>query len=194
MDETLMARSRTMEDAFFARQDQVLLEQMRRAEEGMSRRQALADALAIDDEAVLDALVARGLHADEAAALMLVPVIAVVWADGDVAEAERDVVLRAIETHGVISGSPAHSVVEHWLERRPDPGLLVVWKAYARTLLAALPVPVAHSLARSLLACAQSAALAAGGFLGFGRVSPDEQRVLDEVAAALGIAADPAAV
>ena len=77
--------------------------------------------------------------------------------------------------------------LEHWLEKRPDAKLLVLWKGYVTALVPTLTESAQKALKEDLLGRARAVATAAGGLLGFGnKVSASEQAVLEELEKAFG--------
>src|SRR5690242_3342880 len=80
--EILRDRERALEDEFFRREDQRLLEHLGALRVAASTREALAKASGITDPVLLDMLVAHGIKAETVAALSFVPLLEVAWADG----------------------------------------------------------------------------------------------------------------
>jgi hypothetical protein len=178
MEESLMVPGRDLEEAFFRKNDQELIERMRAEKSAEARRKALAEVSGIKDRAVLDQLVAHDIRPETLTALTLVPVIEVAWADGEVQPEERHAVLKAAEQNGVARGSAAYELIGHWLAQKPDPKLLATWNLYVRSLCAVLPESTRQKLKGDLLGHAETVARAAGGILGLGRVSADEKVAL----------------
>ncbi|MCE2391764.1 MAG: hypothetical protein J4G09_09820 [Proteobacteria bacterium] len=181
-NEVLSDRRKALEEQFFQKQDEALRERLRSEREGAERKQALASASGIHDDAVLEAIVASDIGPDTLAALGVVPLVAVAWADGRVERREREAVLRAAAEAGLDPEDPSYALLESWLEQRPDAELLDAWRDYA----AALPADVRARLAPDLLARARAVAEAAGGFLGMGsKISGEEERVLESLSRSL---------
>ena len=181
----LADRKKGLEEAFFAEQDAILRRRLREADQAKAHRDALASASSISDAGVLDKLAAAGLTSETLAALSLVPLVAVAWADGEVDERERAAALSAADEAGLSRGSPSHALLEGWLAQRPPPGLYVAWKAYAAALSATLDPHARQTLRTGVMDRARTVAEAAGGFLGLGRrVSDAERATLDELARA----------
>ena len=178
MEDSLNMPGRDLEEAFFRKNDQELIERMHAEKAAEARRKALADVSGISDRAVLDQLVAHNIRPETLAALTLVPVIAVAWADGEVQPEERHAVLKAAEHNGIARGSAAHELIDRWLAQKPDAKLLATWNLYVRSLCAVLPEPTRQELKADLLGHAEAVARSAGGLLGLGSVSSDEKIVL----------------
>jgi hypothetical protein len=174
--------ARSLEDAFFAKKDAELLEKLRKEGRQKERRKALREALPKADDALLDHLLEIGLGPETVLALVLVPLLAVAWADGQVEPGERAALLKAAEERGVAPGSPAHRLLEGWLERRPGPQLLEAWKRYVPVLRDSLEEAERGAMRARIIELARGVAEAAGGFLGLGsKTSPAERAVLDEI-------------
>jgi hypothetical protein len=184
-DHVLGDRERALEDAFFARQERELLEKLRDADRTRSHAEAIAAASGIRDEAVLRQITALGLGAETVAALALVPLALVAWADGSLDSKERAAVMDAAREGGVASGSEAARLLDTWLATPPGAELKAAWRGYAAALSANLDDAARATLRRETVGRARRVAEAAGGVLGLGRkVSEAEERVLNELDAA----------
>lgn len=184
-DELLGNRRKALEDQFFVQQDRELIEAMREKREGEARREALRVASGISDQAVLDHLSALGIGPEALAALSLVPLVAVAWADGRVDEPERRAVLRGAESQGVKPGESAYQLLAGWLDRHPGSELVSAWKEYASALCAEIDSAARARLREDLMGRARAVAESAGGFLGLGSVSSEEAAVLEDLERAL---------
>ena len=178
----LNSAARKLEDAFFAKENARLLQQMRERTRQQERRQALRDVVRVDDEALIERLIALGIEPETVLALQLVPLAAVAWADGQIEPRERDAVLKAAAAQGVVPDSVAGKMLDSWLQQRPSAELVDAWKSHMRGLLPLLSPNERDQIRASALERARSVADAAGGFLGLtSRVSPQEKAVLDEL-------------
>ncbi len=172
-------RKHALEEAFFAQQDEALLRHLREAEATKSKKQALSAASGIADDAVLDKLVGLGVDGATVAALSLVPLVLVAWADGSLDDKERGAVLSAAAEAGVEEGGPGHQLLGRWLATTPPPNLLATWTDYIRAISPTLSEGARQDLKSDLLGRAQKVAESAGGFLGAGwKTSPAEKDVL----------------
>ena len=182
-DKGLSERRKALEEQFFQKQDAMLVERLRAEREGAERKRELASASGIHDDAVLEAIAAVDIRADTLAALGFAPLVAVAWADGRVDRREREAVLSTATEAGLAPGDDSLKLLERWLEERPGAELLETWRDYAGVL----PADVRAGLAAELLARARAVAAAAGGFLGLGgKISDEEERVLEVLERALG--------
>lgn len=177
--EFLNDRRRALEEAFFARETDAWRQRQRESAEAESRREGLQAASGITDAALLDRLAAQGLEAATLAALSLVPLVMVGWADGTLDEKERVALLRAAAEAGIASDSPARHSLTQWLSAPPPPALLEAWSEYIRASTAGMDAAARQTLKSGLLDRARGVAEAAGGFLGLGvRISPAESAML----------------
>ena len=151
---------------------------MRRAEAEQTRRKALAEVSGITDESVLDQLVEHDIHAETLAAFSLIPVIEVAWADGKIQPEEAKILLQALADAGISKDCVACRMVEQWMDQRPDPKLMEIWKNYTRVLMGELTPEAGESVKGTVMQHARAVAEAAGGFLGFARLSSQEEKVL----------------
>lgn len=179
--DTFVATGRSLEDTFFMEQDRKLRASKAELTKMAETKEALASVSGIKDQAVLQKLVEINVRPETLAALSAIPLVEVVWADGKVDADERKVVLEFAAKQGVTVGSVAHSLLERWLEHRPEDNLLAAWQAYVAGLCERLSPAERQSLKTELLRNAHAAAAASGGFLGIGSVSGKEKELLEKL-------------
>ncbi len=183
----LADREKALEELFFEKENRKLLERIRAEAEQVSAKQGLAELTGIRDEALLEKLVQLGIRPGKWAAVALIPLVEVAWADGAVEERERRAVLSAAEANGVTKGGAAYELLEQWLAARPDAAYLQAWGEYTVDLCAQLGEAERAALKQEILGRARQVAEAAGGILGLGnKISEAEQRALDELEKAFG--------
>ena len=184
--EILKERGDALENEFFARQNAKVAEVLREKLAAEAGREALANAAGISDEAVLDALEAAGITAHTLAALALVPLVAVAWADGKLDDAEREAIVRAAEQARV--GDENRVLLDGWLSAAPDAALLEAWKGYVGSLRDAMEAGAYAALRERIVGGARQVAESAGGFLGLGnKISASEAAVLEELEASFEV-------
>ncbi len=182
-DEVLGDRRRALEEQFFTQHNEQLRQQLRQSREKQASREALARVAGDAHPEVLDKLVELGISPETWAALEIVPLIEVAWADAQLEEKERSAVLAAAEANGITTGSPSHELLEDWLTHRPDGRLLAAWGEYIVDLCANLDPGQKDALRDEILGRARTVAEAAGGFLGLGsKISREEEVVLQQLA------------
>jgi len=183
--EILHDREKSLEDEFFRREDKRLIERLSDLQAAKTTREALAQASGIANPEVLDSLMSMGIRAETVAALALVPLVAMAWADGTLDSKERRAILERAHNRGMAAGSTAHVLLETWLDCRPDPKLLGAWTHMARGIHDRLGPGEAARFQAGLLEQARAVASASGGVLGLGaKVSRAEAAMLDRLEAA----------
>jgi hypothetical protein len=179
----LRDREKSLEEQFFARQSEELRDKLRAKQERERLREELRRIAVIKREDTIERMLELGITPATWAAIALIPLVEVAWANGRVDAKERRAVLSAAEMNGVEPGGPGHQMLDGWLGHRPDGRLLQAWGEYMVELCAALKPGEKRALRDELMGRARQVAEAAGGFLGLGnKISPEEQVVLDELA------------
>jgi hypothetical protein len=144
-------------------------------------REDIGAVMVLADLELCDRLIGVGITGSTGAALALVPVIDVAWADGKIQDPERIAILGG---EFGFSQPECRQLLEHWLTSRPSPGMMAAWTGYVRAL-ARVMLPGDHDELRdSLVNLCRGVAAAAGGIAGFGKVSSSEQKALDQISAA----------
>jgi hypothetical protein len=180
--EILRDRGRSLEDEFFRREDKRLTERLNELRAAEATREALGKASGITKPAVLEKLMELGIRAETVAALSIVPLVEVAWADGALDAKERRVV---VERAGIDRDSTAGALLEAWLDRRPDPKLLIAWTQLVQAMSEQLGPDEAARLKMGLLDRARAVAAATGGLFGVGsKISAPEAAMLAKLEAA----------
>jgi hypothetical protein len=183
----LETRRRTLEDAFFRKQDAILIDKFHKLEKMKETKQALQKVSGISDQKVLDKLVDLNVRPETLASLAMVPLIMIAWADGSMTAEERGAVLKAAAKNGFAKGSIDYALIESWLARRPPDSMLEAWTQYIQGLCANLnKTQIAH-LRDELIGHARDIAEISGGFLGLvSKISKAERSMIDRLKAAFG--------
>jgi hypothetical protein len=176
-EEFLDERRDALENEFFHKEDQKKIEALRDS----AGKDELRRVSGMTDDAVLDQLVSLGLSGKTVAALSLVPLIWVAWADGVIQDNERVAILNAAHGKGLEEGSPGYTLLESWLAKKPDDTLFGAWEQYIKTLARQLNDEQNRLLRTQIVNFARVVAESAGGFLGIGRVSGSEEKVLARI-------------
>ena len=182
--EFMEIRKKALEEAFFSKHNEKLLKKLREKAEKQAQKEALAEVTGVTDDTVLEQMVANNLCSETVAALYLVPLVEVAWADGEMQDKEREAILRSAEEHGVAKDSVAHELLESWLSRAPGAELLVTWKGCVEAMRDSLDTKAFTAMRDGMLGRAREVADAAGGFLGLSTISAKEQAMLEELEAA----------
>ena len=183
-DDALHRRERALEEEFFQRKNQQLLDKLRATFEQKVTGEKLQAATGITDPKVLERLVALQVRGETMAAFALYPLVEIAWADGKLDRAERDAILEAAAGEGILRGSPSYQALEAAMTEGPTENRRKVWLAYARDLSSRLDPEERRDVRDELLRRARRVALASGGVLGIARVSAKEKQVLDAITGA----------
>jgi len=175
---SFLASGRNLEDAFFLERDRQLIARKAELRRLAETKEALASVSGIQDPEVLEFLVQLEVRPETVAALSMVPLVEVVWADGKVDDQEKQVVLDFARQQGIPEGSVGGELLARWLEQRPEPALLAAWQLYIEALCERLSAHQRQHLKDELLRNVRAAAEASGGFLGIGKISSAEKAVL----------------
>jgi len=139
------------------------------------------------DPSLSETLAGLGIRTETLAALILIPLVRVAWADEHLDAEERSAVLRGAESVGIAQDSPSHALLRAWLEERPAPGVFEAWREFVTALCARLSIEGQLGLREDLLGRAREVAGAAGGFLGVRSISRREEAVLRDLESAFPV-------
>jgi tellurite resistance protein len=184
-DDALSKRGHALEDEYFRKKDQQLIEKMRLAGAAARVGRDLSAKSGIDDPEMLQELQALGFTPDTVILLPLVPVIQVSWADGSVAPAERKLIVELARSRGIDEGSAADRQLSEWLTRQPGPQVFANATRLIRGMLAAQSPDHPDLTADDLVRYAERIAAASGGIFGINRISAEERALLATIAAGL---------
>jgi len=183
-DHTLEERGRALENQFFDKENKAKISAMKDKLDAQKTREELRKASGMSDDTVLDKLVELGLRANTIAALSLVPLITVAWADGTIQDNERSAILQGAHGKGLEQGTDGYELLQTWLTKKPDGQLFEAWEAYIKALAGQLNDEQNRLLKNQIVGFAKMVATSAGGILGFGKVSGTEEKVLNRIEAA----------
>jgi hypothetical protein len=175
---------RTMEDLFYFEKDQRLLEARKALEQMKETKENLSKVSGIQNEAMLDKLIALDIRPETLATLFAIPLVEVAWADGEMQEQERDALFKYAEKAGLRKKNLDPKIMMAWLKQKPDPALMTAWVHYIQSLCRQLSESERQTLKEEVMTDARSIAQAAGGFLGFGKQSEEERKVLSQLESA----------
>lgn len=168
-----------LEDSFFQKQDKLLLEKLKEMQKMEESKENLTQVSGIKDPELLKKLIELNIRPETLTAVVLIPLIEVAWADGDVHQKEKEAILKAAEKNGIASNSIEYQLLEEWMTKKPDEQLLNTWIHYTKDLCSRLSQDEIDRLRGDLMGHANDVAQAFGGFLGLGnKISAEESRVL----------------
>ena len=172
-------RRKALEEAFFRKENEKLRSELQQRREREANKKALAEASNLEDDEILERLSDLGIGADTVAAMSVVPLVAIAWADGHMDAREVDAILKGAAENGIEPGSAAHDLLDSWTRAQPGPELMETWRSYIGAVCAELSAEQRWRLEECIVGRAQAVAAAAGGFLGIGKISGEESRVLE---------------
>ncbi len=178
-NEILGDRGKALEELFFARESEKYRKAVQEKAEAQNNKESLSASSGITDDAVLEQLIALDIGSDTLAALALVPLVEVAWADGTMDDKERNAILQAAGDSGLSGDSAA--LLDGWLATQPSSEVLAGWKDYVSALSSTLDATARESLKQELLSRARTVAESAGGILGMGKISNEEEEKLEEL-------------
>jgi 2-hydroxy-3-keto-5-methylthiopentenyl-1-phosphate phosphatase len=174
-------REKALEEAFFKRKEDQLLDQLRQKDSEKQIREKLFEVVGAKNEELVDHLVHIGIRPETWAAMALIPLIQIAWADGSIEEKEREAILDAAHKNGVEKGNPAHSLLEEWLKEAPEEEFFQTWVDYMKVLAKKLTVEKWSHLRDDILERTRLVSEAAGGILGWHSMSSSEEEVYKKI-------------
>ena len=173
-------RGRALEDEYFWKKEQALIARLR--EEGRrARERRLLKARLNADEAMLAELQKAGVTPDNLALLHLAPLVEVAWAEGEVTQRERELIVALAERRGLGPDDPAFDQLTQWLDVSPGAAFFDRADRGARTLLDAMEPAEREAARKDLVKSCTLVAEAAGGILGMVAISPEERQALEHI-------------
>jgi hypothetical protein len=165
LSDLLKERERGAEAAYFNERDANLVKKIRDRAQLHEVAVALAEKLRVDEPALLERTVSLGLTQETGAALLVAPLVQVAWADGEVSDHERTVVLELAAERGIVDGTPAHAQLVAWLRTSPGPDVFDTAIDVINVGFAVLP-PAEHAeRVGALLEACERVAQASGGLV-----------------------------
>ena len=158
------------------------MELLRVKQEKEALRAVLAQSGSKISDALVNSLFEHGVTPKALAALALVPLVIVAWADGSDEQKEKTAIIQAATSIGVPTDGPGYALLQAWLEHKPPTKLLHTWETYTTALVATLTPEQREGMKSDIIGRARAVAQAAGGFLGLGpKVSAAEAQILERL-------------
>lgn len=177
-------RRRGLEEGFFAKHNQKLLEDLVAHNQKEASQKELAQATGFHNLETLSKLLDAGIKVETLAAVNLVPLVHVAWCDHELSREERRALLKAAEDKGIHTGSPSHQLLSQWLEHEPGTELFSAWQAFVASCRQQLPDQDFRTMQDEVVNLSKDVAKAAGGILGINATSDAEKRALQDIASA----------
>ena len=179
--DSLSDRGHSLEEEFFKREDAKLLERLRALKHAETTRDLISRATGIKNKERLDKLMELKIGGETAAALSVLPIVEVAWADGSIDAKEREFLLQHAATKGFVPGTTEYALLEVWLEKRPEPRYFVAWLQLVHGLSEQLTETENAHLKGVVMERARAMAGASGGVLGVGKISASESAMLAKI-------------
>jgi hypothetical protein len=171
------------EEEFFRKENHELLEKMRKQRETQNTAAAIEEKTGASSPELATFLSDKGIDAEMLPVLHLLPLVQVAWADGEIQDEERTLLMSAANLRGISEDHPAHAKLLGWLAKPPSAALYDAALTFIRLVLASQDDADAQESKSNLENLTVSMADAAGGFMGmFGRTSSEETAVLEKIA------------
>jgi hypothetical protein len=174
-------RGRSLEEEYFRKREKELIDKMRQHAEAEAEQRRLGENAGVADEEILQDLQALGYTAETVTLLHVVPLVQMAWAEGNVSDRERDLIVEAARARGVEPGSPADRQLASWLTRRPSEDFFEKTLRAIGAILQARPAEERAASQKDLLSYCSAIASASGGILGFRTVSDEERQILSRI-------------
>lgn len=174
-------RGRALEEEYFRKREQELIEKLRQRAAADATRRQLSEHAGVADEEILQDLQDLGYTPETVSLLHLVPLVQMAWAEGGVSGRERELIVEAARARGIEAGSPADALLTQWLTTRPSELMFERNLRAIRAILESRPESEREASRNDLLSTATAIAEASGGMLGFRAVSAEERAVLARI-------------
>ena len=180
-------REHWLEEEYFGRKNQELIEKMRQKRAHEADRQKMSEMMGVNDQEVLEALQDLGYTSETIPLLHIVPLVEVAWAEGGVADRERDMIYKIAQARGVQPDTAAHELLSHWLENKPSDRFFENSLRAIRLVLDLLPEEQRQAGRKDLITyCNQIASAVSSGIFGPGKVQDEERALIAHIAAEIG--------
>ena len=175
-------RERGLEEGYFLKREQELIEKMRQRVALERERGQLADKIGITNDEILRALQDLGYNSENIKLLHLMPLVHIAWANGKVSDPERKLILDAARASGIGEGSEAERDIEKLLQDRPSVEFMDAQFTAIRAIMEAVPEDSQKAIRENLTTyCTALASLSKGLFSLEPRVSKAEREALERV-------------
>ena len=158
-----------------------LIQKMWRHSRLLSECREMAEAVDNDEEVICE-LEQMGYSRETVRLVLLVPLVQVAWADGEVTGRERNFILEVARLRGIEQDGPVRRQLVNWLDHRPSEEFFQATLRFIGRLLEVLPMKERTARKRALISYCTRVAAASGGVLGLGRrISPVERTLLEHM-------------
>jgi hypothetical protein len=142
-------------------------------------RQRLATHFPAASGSLIDRLEQEYFDVDSLRALALAPLAVIAWASGSLSDAEQQKASIIAFESDISDNGPAIQRYLTWLQSPPPSTLLALWQEFTVATQSHLSPSDLEAKKDAMVLNAFAIAFASGGFLGFGKICPAEQAVMD---------------
>lgn len=168
------------EEEYFQRHNQALVKKLREKMAAEAAVHDIEEVSHVHDPELLNQLAQLGVTRETVPVLHLMPVLEVAWADGEIQEEER-VMLLAAADESKLQGK-ARAAFEAMLDNRPSQAYFDAALSFIRAVLEAMPADKAETARQNITNLSESIAYAAGGWFGiFAKVDASEKSALAHI-------------
>ncbi len=179
-------REHWLEEEYFRKQDQLLIEQIHQRRAKEDDRQRLAEITGLKDEDAITALQDLGYTSDTIELLHMLPMVEVAWASGAVTDKHRKAILKIARMRGIQANSASAEKLLRWLDEKPSDELFEASLHAIRMILESLsPEEQEYQREDLLTRCNQIAHSLFGRFWGH-EVVQEEEHMIAHIAEELG--------
>ena len=179
-------REHWLEEEYFRKQDQQLVEQIHQRQFREADHQRLANITGLKDEDAITALQDMGYSSATVELLHMLPLVEVAWAGGAITDKHRNAITKIARMRGIVEGSESDQRLMQWMAEKPSEQLFEASLHATRLMLDALPAEERERSRHDLLLhCNQIAHAIYGRFWGHDVVH-DEEQMITHIAEELG--------
>lgn len=180
-------REHSIEEAYFKKRDQELLDQLHQQKALEAERQQMAEAIGVNDQDLLGALQDLGFHLDTVQLLHIVPLVQVAWAQDGIADIERERILKFAHIRGIDPGSNAYQQLTQWLAVKPSEAFFENTLRAIGLVMSTLPPAEREASQKDLINyCTQIASSVGRRLLGLSETTKEEREVIRHIAEEIG--------
>jgi hypothetical protein len=185
------AHRKAMESEFFDNLDDAYVEPLQAHATSEARRRDLISRSGIRDQRLIDELIRLQITPESLIAVRLIPLVMVAWSDGEITEEERSSVRVEAAKLGIGEATIPGKLLDAWLKTRPRREMANAWKRYAHLLMASMSSEMCEVYISELDREMKAIARASGGKMGIGKISEEEQIVIERFTRLAHVAQEP---
>ena len=179
-------RERWLEEEYFRKQNQLLVEKMRQRQAQEDDRRRLAEITGLKDEDAVTALQELGYSSETVELLHMLPLVEVAWSGGAITDKHRQAITKIARARGIAEYSESDKKLAQWMDEKPSEHLFEASLQTTRLMLEALPPEEREHSRDDLLAHCNQIAHAIYGRIWGHEIIHDEEMMIARIAEELG--------